>query len=132
MTDDTEKIDPAATDAKIAMRFAQLRAAEADCAPAVTTGSLPNARTGVLSAILPGRQSLPRVAAGIGLLALAFTLFSERPEEDPAALYASIMARQSMQTDTLLQVSSGVLPATTALPSLYELDMSFDPEKYSN
>ena len=131
MTDDTEQTDSAVTEAKIAARFARLRAAEAECAPAVTAASLANAGTGVSSAIWPARYSLPRVAAGLGLLALAFTLLNQQPGEDPAALYVSIMNKQYMQTDSLLEVSAGVLPARTGLPGLYEPDVGSDPEKYT-
>ena len=66
------------------------------------------------------------------MVAIAVGLLRETPEEDPAALYAGIMASHQLQTDSLLIVSDSVLPALSDVPRLYELEAEFGPEAESH
>lgn len=132
MNKDTQDPNRTGNDAEIASRFARLRTTEAGSAPPFAAQPMPRARKTFFALTWPMQQALPRVAAALVLVVVAFTLFREQPEQDPALVYASIMNKQQMQTDILLEVSDSVLPAMATLPSLYELDVEFDSETHSN
>ena len=122
-TEDPHKVG---SDADIARRFARLRTTETGSAPAITMEAVPAVSAKAFAVAWPGHPAVARVAAVLALVVIALGLFSQSAKEDPAALYASIMDKQQMQTDTLLEVSSSVLPAMTGLPGLYEIDVEFD------
>jgi hypothetical protein len=126
MDEYTEEPDKQGSDVEIAGRFAHLRRLEMASAPAITTAATPAAGAGAFTVAWPVRPAVARVAAVLALVVIALGLFSPSAKEDPAALYASIMDKQQMQTDTLLNVSASVLPAMTDLPSFYEFDVEFD------
>ena len=131
---DNDNRDPIRTgnDAEIARRFAHMHATEAERAPPITARPMTAATGKVIPIPWYRRQMLPRLAAAVVLVAIGFMLFREQPEQDPAMMYADIMGKQQMQTDTFLHVSNSVLPAMATLPSLYEFDVEFDGETYSN
>ena len=117
---------------EIASRFARMRASEAASAPAFGPRLAP-AKDPVRPAYsLPPAHVFARLAAGIAVVAIAVGLLRETPEEDPAALYAGIMASHQLQTDSLLIVSDSVLPALSDVPRLYELEAEFSPEAESH
>ncbi|MEM9360965.1 MAG: hypothetical protein AAGB04_32765 [Pseudomonadota bacterium] len=66
------------------------------------------------------------MAAAAAVVGLGVFLLIDAPQEDPAAVYASIMQHQQMQTDWLLSVSDTVLPAQQPVPTLYDMDAAID------
>lgn len=104
---------------EIARRFARLRAAEAASAPVFTRQAGP----------LVASSAWLRFAAAVAAIAVTVTLLRQAPEEDPAALYAGIMAHRQVQTDALLTVSDSVLPALSAVPSLYDMESALATEE---
>jgi len=115
-------------DREIAGRFAQMRAGEAASAPAFTRQIIPVTKNARPEHFRTATWVLPRLAATIAVVAVAVSLLRETPQEDPAALYASIMKHQQVQTDSLLIVSESVLPAMSAVPRLYDMESAFTSE----
>lgn len=134
MSDDKQTFDQAKLDDAIATRFARMREHEAASAPAFDPQrprALPDRspeRPWLLS------SSLPRVAAALALVGIAVVMLTDGPgpEPDPAALYTSIMDKQTLQTDSLLIVSASVLPSMAPLPELYDMDAEFTQDSLSN
>ena len=121
------------TDAEIASRFARLRASEAGSAPPFTREIQPVARKRNFSDAWSGRYALPRLAAAAVLVFAVFiTLLHERAEEDPARLYTDIMSHQQFETDGLLELTDGEMPALKRLPTLYDPGIELDPDSYAN
>ena len=119
-------------DEQLAASFALLRAEEAPSAPEFTREKRLRQQGPVRTQRRFTRQALPPVAAAVALVAVGAVLLSQQSEDDPAALYASIMSQQSLQTDSLLQVSESVLPALSDVPDLYQIDEMFQPETLNN
>jgi hypothetical protein len=113
------------TDREIASRFARMRASEAASAPAFTVQTIPAAERARADHPRTVARIVPRLAAAIAVVAVAVSLLYETPQEDPAALYASIMENQQVQTDSLLIVSDSVLPALRAVPRLFDTESAF-------
>lgn len=121
------------SDALLERRFAALRAAEATTAPPIPDGSEAPLATSSGWTTFAGVATLPRIAAGLAVVALGALLIVDRePVDDPAALYAEIMAGQSLETDALLLVSEGVLPAMHDVPELFEIDFDYNPDALIN
>ncbi len=120
-------------DAQLQRRFAALRAAEAATAPPVPDGSAAPRTSAFGWTSFAGTATLPRLAAGLAAIALGVGLFVARePAEDPAALYTQIMAGQTLETDALLVVSEGTLPALYDIPGLLEIDFDYNPDALIN
>ena len=120
-------------DARLRQRFAALREAEAATAPPIPDGSEAPLVMASGWTTFAGTATLPRLAAGFAIVALGVGLFvNQEPVEDPAALYAEIMAGQTLETDALLLVSDGVLPAMHDVPELFELDFDYNPDALIN
>ncbi|MDH3994468.1 MAG: hypothetical protein OEV47_16225 [Gammaproteobacteria bacterium] len=115
-------------DREIAGRFAQMRAGEAASAPAFKRQNITATESARPEKVRTVTWVLPRLAAAIAVVAVAVSLLRGTPQEDPAALYASIMQHQQVQTDSLLLVSDSVLPEMRSVPRLYELEYAFTPE----
>lgn len=121
------------TGARLQRRFAALREREAATAPPVPDGSAARPPRASGWTTFAGAATLPRLAAGIAVVALGVGLFTRQPPaEDPAALYMEIMAGQAMDTDALLLVSEGVLPAMRDVPGLMEIDFDYNPDALIN
>ena len=119
-------------DALMASRFAEMRAAESTTSPALTRDAPTHATQIEPRPARNYSQILPRAAAAVALVAVTATLLLYQTTEDPALLYTNIMNKQQMQTDSLLIVSDSVLPAMSTLPNLYEIDLEFESDTYSN
>lgn len=50
-------------------------------------------------------------------------------QADPAALYADVMAKATVTTDPLLQVSYSVAPEAAKVPGIFEFDLN--PERWT-
>ncbi|MEM1156177.1 MAG: hypothetical protein AAGI44_18740 [Pseudomonadota bacterium] len=127
MSEDSDTSNSSQLDARLALRFAELRENEASSAPRFTQPVL--ARTAQASGSNQGRRTvfgLPRLAAAAAIVGLGIFLLIDAPQEDPAAVYAGIMQHQQMQTDWLLSVSDVVLPAQQPVPTLYDMDAAID------
>ena len=120
------------TDREIASRFARMRDSEAASAPAFERQVNPDKEHAKPEHLRTMIGVLSKLAAAIAVVAIAVTLLSETPQEDPAALYAGIMENQQVQTDSLLIVSDSVLPALSTVPRLYNMESVFAPEKETN
>jgi hypothetical protein len=128
MTRETPNTAGNDADQALARRFARLRAAEADCAPPLSGTSAADA-----SALSDRHRprALPWLVAASVLVAAVLTVLTDQPEDDPAALYASIMARQEWQTDILLEVSEGTLPAMSSSPRFYDPNIEWGPGNFN-
>lgn len=120
------------TDREIASRFARLRDSEAASAPEFTRQVNAGTERAKPDHLRTMTRIIPRLAAAIAVVAVAVTLLSETPQEDPSVLYVAIMENQQVQTDSLLSVSDSVLPALSAVPRLYNMESAFAPEAETN
>ena len=85
--------------------------------PAPTLAALQRRQPAVAA---PWQGHLGKVAVAASL-ALALGLWiSHTPVQNAGAMYADIMAANTMETDALLVVSQAVLPESSALPGLYD------------
>ncbi len=117
-------------DARLAAQFAALRAEEAATAPPVPGPVVNSEATPALFRAAPARGALPAIAASALVAVIGLGLFMQGAEEDPAQVYAGIMASQQWQSDELLVVSDSLFPALESVPELYEFDMDIDPGGY--
>lgn len=121
------------SDALLKEHFAKLRASEAAMAPPIPDGSEAPLAISSGWTTFAGAATLPRLAAGLAVVALGVGLFvSQTPAEDPGALYAEIMSGQTMETDALLMVSESVLPAMDDVPGLFEIDFEYNSDALLN
>ena len=128
MSDSKQDRGETGLDQKLNQHFSALRTEEAITAPPVPGPVVELGAT-------PGRfrasnapRALPAMAAVLALAFIGAGLPTQRAEEDPAQLYASIMATQNWHSDGLLVVSDSLMPAMTGLPELYQIDTQFDPD----
>ena len=121
------------SDALLKQRFAALREAEAPTAPPIPDGSEAPLVMSSGWTNFAGAATLPRLAAGLAVVALGVGLLvNQEPVDDPAALYAEIMAGQSLETDALLLVSDDVLPAMHDVPELFDIDFDYNTDTLIN
>ena len=121
------------SDALLQQRFAALRESEATMAPPIPDGrEAPLALTPGWTTFA-GTATLGRLAAGLAVVALgAGLVVSQTPAQDPGALYTEIMSGQIMETDALLLVSEGVLPAMQDVPGLFEINFEYNADTSIN
>lgn len=129
MSENKQQPTRSAADTELSRRFATLRSAEAASAPAFPAQGKALARPHIFAR---WNTVLPRVAAVLAVAALGLMLLRTGTEDDPATLYAGIMANSPLQTDGLLMVSDSVLPALDGVPELYEIDPEVIRETYTN
>ncbi|NND67377.1 MAG: hypothetical protein HKN19_07310 [Halioglobus sp.] len=121
------------SDAQLQRRFAALRETEAAMAPPIPDGSAAPLIMNSGWAAFAGASALPRLAAGFAVIALGVGLLVQtQPAEDPATLYNQTMAGQLIETDALLLVSEGVLPAMHDVPGLFEIDFDYKHDTLIN
>jgi hypothetical protein len=118
-----------ATDQELSRRFTKLRTADAASAPPFPLQGKALARPHVFAR---WNTAAARIAAVLAVVALGLMLLRTNTPEDPAVLYAGIMANNPLQTDSLLTVSDSVLPALNGVPELYEIDEEAVRETYTN
>lgn len=129
MSENKQEPTRTAADAELSRRFAALRTTETASAPPFPTQGKSLARPHVFAR---WNTVLPRIAAVLAVAALGLILLRTNTPEDPATLYAGIMANSPLQTDGLLIVSDSVLPALNGVPELYEIDPEVLSETYTN
>lgn len=129
MSENKQEPARSAADVELSRRFATLRSAEAASAPTFPKQGKALARPHIFAR---WNTVLPRLAAVLAVAALGLMLLRSNTPEDPATLYAGIMANSPLQTDGLLMVSDSILPALNSVPELYEIDPEVIRETYTN
>ena len=110
-------------DGELARRFALLRDADAQLAPAAPDAEVLGRRVPLVP---PNRfaGAMPGLAAVVVLVLVTGLLTLDTSPRDPGGLYADIMRESPLMTDFLLSVSPQMSPEMTDTLGAFDMDLS--------